>query len=180
MASELATLAANVAREQARHSDEGYRGAVDNRSAMVDVYLSYAGRLPTDPNQTGQRWCGMFVYWCYGQAAMRLNATNPLPRTTFGGGELWTWANAPRHRDWIVWLPGQDYPMLEEGDVFVVANRSHVGMVAQQSSGGAAFTSVEGNQTDPAHTNWGNRGIRVKRNVSLNNCAIVIRVPNGS
>lgn len=177
MPSELGALAARIAREQARNSDAGYRGLVDNRSDMVDIYLSYAGRLPNNPTQTGQEWCGMFIFFCYGKAAVSLGIHNPIPHAVFGGGDLWTWAQAQRHSSWIVWQPGQDYPVLEEGDIFVVTQHSHVGMVARRSTGGSTFTSVEGNQTDPAHPRWGTRGISVKQHVSLDGCAIVIRVP---
>lgn len=173
MSRELRRLAAEIARNEAARSDEGYRGSVDNRSDMVDMYLRLAGRLPDAPDRAGQAWCGMFVYWCYNFAATRLNAANPVPRAVFGGGELYTWAMHPRHARSLVWEPGRPTPSLEPGDIFVVSNLSHVGMVSEASHR-ETFTSVEGNQTDPSHPSWGNQGIRIKR-VNISNCAIIIR-----
>lgn len=171
----LTTEAATIAKGEAARSDEGYRGNIDNRSDMVDMYLRNAGMLPDNPDTPGPAWCGIFVYWCYTEAARRASQANPVPTATFGGRSLRDWAQ--QHQDWVVWTPSQQYPNLQPGDIFAVTNLSHVGMVAEPTSGTATFTSVEGNQTDPEHPDWGTRGIRVKRNVQLGNCAVVVRVP---
>lgn len=169
--------AAEIALEESKRPDTDE--VIDNRSPQIDQYLLWAGRPPIAPFSIGSEWCGMFVYWCYGRAALESGGINPLPPETFGGKQLKTWADA--HKNWIVYRAGDTEPSLEPGDIFVVLNLSHVGMVlkpiedyATDGSTHRAFTSVEGNQMDSKHPEWGNKGIRVKR-VEVSRCAVIIR-----
>lgn len=169
--------AAEIAVEESKRSDTSE--VIDNRSPRIDEYARLAKLLPSDPSAVGKEWCGMFVYWCYNQAALESGGKNPLPQATFGGRMLKTWADA--HENWIVYRAGGDEPTLEPGDVFVVLNLSHVGMVlkpiedyTKNGTTHRAFTSVEGNQMDSQHPNWGNKGILIKH-VEVSRCAVIIR-----
>jgi hypothetical protein len=177
--SELGNKAAEIALAESKRPDTSE--TIDNRSPRIDEYLKLAELLPKDPNEVGKAWCGTFVFWCYNEAAKTSGQTNPLPRATFGGGSLKKWAYD--HENWIVYKAGGEEPTLEPGDIFVVLNLSHVGMVAKPiedyTKAGEthrAFTSVEGNQMDSQHPNWGNKGISIKR-VEISRCAVIIRPP---
>jgi len=171
--------AAEIALEESKRPDTNE--VTDNRGPRIDQYLTWAGRLPISDRTIGPEWCGMFVYWCYGMAALETGRINPLPSETFGGKALKTWAEA--HKDWIIYQSGGQEPSLEPGDIFVVLNLSHVGMVSRpiedyskDGSTHRAFTSVEGNQMDSKFPAWGNKGILVKR-VEVSRCAVIIRPP---
>lgn len=179
--SELGNKAAEVASAESKRPDTDE--VTDNRSPRIDEYLKLVDLAPKSPTVTGNEWCGAFVYWCYNEAAKALNQRNPLPLPhTRGGRALRDWANA--HKSWIVYTidnKAQEEPTLEPGDVFVVASLSHIGMVFKpipngDSAAHRAFTSIEGNQMDSAHPNWGNKGILVKR-VEVGRCAVIIRPP---
>jgi hypothetical protein len=178
--SNIRNRAAEIALTESKRSDTSE--VIDNRSPRIDEYLKLAGLLPADPATIGKAWCGAFVYWCYQQASKEFDGKNPLPRETFGGRPLKTWAEA--HKDWIIYQAGGAEPALESGDIFVVLDLSHVGMVSKpiedytkDGSTHRAFTSVEGNQMDSQFPNWGNKGIRVKR-VEVSRCAVIIRPPD--
>jgi hypothetical protein len=50
-------------------------------------------------------------------------------------------------------------------------------MVERLRSGGDTFNTIEGNQTDPAHPNWGSRGVtRLRR--PFTDCAMILRPPS--
>lgn len=172
--SALGDMAVTIAREERRRNDPGYTGDVDNRSPCVDRYLSFVGRLPVNPNTPGESWCGDFVRWCYAEAAKRLQMQFRLPAAVSGGGALVRFGNS--HPEWIVWTAGQPPCPVETGDIFVVANRSHVAMVSASQTHGDSFRTIEGNQTDPAHPEWGSRGIREGTKTFLG-CAMILRPP---
>lgn len=180
--SRLNQEAANIAKSESRLGNQ-LNETVNNRGTRVDVYLSYARALPANPAAIGPQYCGIFVYWCYGQASTIVNAPNPLPRAVFGGREFHAWALSRSSN--IVYRAGGSEPVLEAGDIFVVSNLSHVGMVVSPIQDFASharanevthgFISVEGNQADPIeHPNWGPRGVREKH-VRINSCALIYR-----
>ena len=109
--SDLGDKAAQIAIAESKRND--IDEVTDNRGPRIDQYLDNAGFLPKDPTEIGKAWCGMFVYWCYRQVAKELNVLNPLPRATFGGGGLSTWANA--HDNWIIYRAGDSEPTLDPG-----------------------------------------------------------------
>lgn len=175
----LNNRAAEIAVEESKRDDTNE--VIDNRSPRIDEYLRLAKHLPSDPSAFGKQWCGMFVYWCYNQAALENGGKNPIPRETFGGGSLKTWADA--HPEWIVYQSGKPEPTLAPGDIFVAVGLHHVGMVlkpiedyTKDGSTHRAFTSVEGNQMDSQFPSWGKKGIRIKR-VEVSRCAVIIRPP---
>jgi hypothetical protein len=151
-----------------RLRDPGYTGTIDNRSPRVDVYLRYNGRLPSDPNTSGDKWCGHFVRWCYGQNGYT------LPHQVSGGRALKNYGDS--NPSWVIWRAGDPPCPLEAGDIFVTATLRHVAMVERLRSGGDSFDAIEGNQTDPAHPEWGSRGVQRKRR-PFTDCAMILRPP---
>lgn len=172
--SALGDMAVAIAREEAVRNDPGYTGIVDNRSPRVDRYLEFVGRLPVNANTPGESWCGDFVRWCYGEASKRLQIHFRLPSAVSGGGALVRFGNS--HPNWVVWREGQPACPVATGDIFVVANRSHVAMVSVSLAHGDSFRTIEGNQTDPASPHQGTRGIR-ERIKTFQGCAMILRPP---
>jgi len=167
--SDIGKRAIITAIAEMRLGDPGYTGTVDNRSARVDVYLRYVGRLPQDPNTRGEEWCGHFVRWCYGQNGYT------LPHQVSGAGALKRFGD--RNPSWVIWRAGNPPCRIEAGDIFVTAALRHVAMVERLRSGGDTFNTIEGNQTDPAHPNWGSRGVtRLRR--PFTDCAMILRPPS--
>lgn len=117
-----------------------FERANDNRGDRVDVYQqSTSGVL-------GEAWCLKFVYWCFEQAARRLNAKNPMP-AIFGAAQFEAWAKSANK---LVATPAL-------GDVFVKESR-HGGLVTGPTIAGGTFPSVEGNtwaKSDFAHRREG-------------------------
>ena len=140
------------------------------------MYLEKAGALPASP-EAGPKWCGMFVYWCYTEAAKRSGKVNPLPTAVFGGTDFKAWAS--RNPACIVWTSSKPNPKLEPGDVFVAAEDGHVGMVVSSTDRNTgSFISIEGNQTAPTRPDWGTHGIRIKPTKALRNCSMIVRPPS--
>src|SRR5688572_18316892 len=112
----------------------------DNRGDRVDEYQqSTSGRL-------GEAWCMKFVYWCFEQAARRLNTASPMP-ALFGAAPFEAWARTSKK---LVANPAR-------GDVFVKESR-HGGLVTGVALPGGTFPSVEGNtwaKSDFAHRREG-------------------------
>jgi hypothetical protein len=180
--SQLNQAAADIAKAESRLGNQ-LNENINNRGTRVDAYLRYAGSLPANPATVGPMYCGMFVFWCYGQASLHANVPNPLPRDVFGGRQFRDWAMT--HSNNIVYRSGGSEPILEAGDVFVVSNLTHVGMVVAPIQDFAAsgrsnavthgFISVEGNQADMVENpEWGPRGVRQKH-VRLTSCALIYR-----
>ena len=98
----------------------------DNRGPRVDEYQMVGGML-------GEMCCAKFAYWCFQQAAFKLNTDNPFPRL-FGSARLEKW--------------GEDHDRLfdtpQRGHVFVKAKK-HVGIVTGPALDNGTFPSVEGN-----------------------------------
>jgi hypothetical protein len=117
-----------------------FERANDNRGDRIDDYQqSASGKL-------GEAWCMKFVYWCFEQAARRLNAKNPMP-ALFGAPNFENWAKASKK---LVSAPAL-------GDVFVKESR-HGGLVTGPAIPGGTFPSVEGNtwaKSDFAHRREG-------------------------
>jgi hypothetical protein len=87
-----------------------------------------------------------FVYWCFEQAARRLNEKSPMP-ALFGAAAFETWAQTSKK---LVATPAR-------GDVFVKEHR-HGGLVTGPALPGGTFPSVEGNtwaRSDYAHRREG-------------------------
>jgi hypothetical protein len=84
--------------------------SLENRGERVDEYLRTAGVSVFTMNhpdtadhsyRDDRQWCGMFVYYCYSEAARRCGRFGALP---FNGSDLWSgirlraWADAYGHK----------------------------------------------------------------------------------
>lgn len=107
-----------------------------NDGQEVETYLRsvHLGR--------GYSWCAAFVYWCYQQAAVALNRTNPLPDTA---GVLNHWNIT--HGKKIT------HDSINAGDIFIMdfgKGLGHTGIVSQIR--GLRVETVEGNTSaDPSY-----------------------------
>jgi hypothetical protein len=148
--SELNHIAASIAFNETLGDTNEH---VNNRGTRIDEYVSYAGlRVSANASRSGAQYCGCFVYWCYGNAAKRFGRHNPLPHAVRGGKAFADYAEA--HSRNIVYRNGGGSVTLEAGDIFVVNNRTHVGMVAAFAHGdsclvSSTFPTIEGNLADP-------------------------------
>jgi hypothetical protein len=154
---------------------------VNNRGTRIDEYVRYAGlRVSADPSRSGAQYCGCFVYWCYGTAAMRCGGRNPLTHAVRGGGAFADWAES-HHSGNIVYRHGDGSVNLEAGDIFVVLNRSHVGMVASFAGGNnshlvqSTFPTIEGNMADPSINSRNLQGVRRRPSRSLASVLLIYR-----
>lgn len=119
-------------------------------AVQIALAEAAAGRVDEYQQSTsgvlGEAWCLKFVFWCYDQAARRLNIKNPMP-AFFGAGQFETWAKGAKK---LATLPAR-------GDVFV-RDHKHGGLVTGPALPGGTFPSVEGNtwaKTDYAHRREG-------------------------
>lgn len=134
----VAETAVAIALQEARFGV--YERANDNRGERVDEYVTSSGGKP------GQKWCAMFVFWCFDQAAGRLGTKNPMPRI-FGAAQLELWAGRAKK---LVATPAL-------GDILIKESR-HAGLVTGPALSTGTFPSVEGNtwaNTDFAHRREG-------------------------
>jgi CHAP domain len=152
---------------------------VNNRGTRIDEYIRYAGlSVSADPTRSGPLYCGCFVYWCYGNAAMRFGRHNPLTHAVRGGKDFANWAE--RHSRNIVYRNGGGSVTLEAGDIFVVNDRTHVGMVASFAHGNRLsvshdFPTIEGNLADPRSNSGNLQGVRRRPNRSLASVLLIYR-----
>lgn len=163
----------NTAIAEMNRRDPGFTDDIDNRSPRVDVYLAYNNDLPANPETPGNKWCGYFVRWCYGQHGVS------LPPAVAGGRALKQYGD--QHTNWVIWRAGEPPCALQAGDIFVTARLNHVAMVeGMQLIDGVAsttsFTAIEGNQTDPSQPTWGRLGVK-RRTRNFTDCAMILRYP---
>lgn len=100
----------------------------------VEDFLKYCGL--DEP----AAWCMAFVYWCFGQASIRVGVVNPLSKTA-SVSHAWQVAY-PQHKS--VNLPGFT-PQV--GDIFIMqfkAGGGHTGIVESVDQDGTLHT-IEGN-----------------------------------
>ncbi len=126
--------------EQELLKDTRETGA-NNRGSVIDIYLRNANALKkdTDPSVKGKGWCGMFVYYCYSQAAKKFGMSLP-----FKSGHLW---NGRHLREWSQLHQNTivaQSPLLP-GDIYIIGD-NHVGMIFECLSGDS-YRVIEGNQT---------------------------------
>jgi hypothetical protein len=126
----------------------------DNRGPRVDEYQMVNGTL-------GEAWCAKFVYWCFQQAALKLDVSNPCPKI-FGAGELQKWGEKNKR---IVDSP-------ERGDV-LIKRKKHAGLVTGPAQQNGTFPSVEGNtwaNTDEEHKK---EGVYVIKKTRVSDCKFI-------
>jgi len=163
----------NTAIAEMNLQDPGYTGMIDNRSPRVDVYLAYNHALPPSADTPGNKWCGYFVRWCYGQHGVR------LPNEVAGGRALKQFGD--NNPQWVIWRAGDAPCAVQAGDIFVTARLNHVAMVegvpaVRGVANTTSFTAIEGNQTDPNQPTWGQLGVK-RRTRNFTDCAMILRYP---
>ncbi|WP_400193132.1 peptidoglycan-binding protein [Hymenobacter sp. B81] len=115
-----------------------------NSGPRVNQYIKRAGQQP------GVFWCMCFVYWCFDEAAQRLNMANPCVKTA---GVLDHWQRAVKRgvRYITAQQAQQDPELVRPGQVFVIETTGagaefrtgHTGLVEQVYGG--KLVTVEGN-----------------------------------
>lgn len=112
-----------------------------NRGPEIDKYM----RRAYAPLSKAYNWCGMFVNYCYDEAARHFGKTLPpkLRDALWSGPKLKDWCAA--NWDTVVW----DLP-LRAGDIYVLYG-GHIGMVAGSYSmddifSGSTVPTIDGNQ----------------------------------
>ena len=113
-----------------------------NRGERIDVYLRNANALRHDAadDKEGLGWCGMFIYYCYSQAANQLGKILP-----FQGGNLWS---GYKFKKWSLQYPAKivnTCPILP-GDIYIM-NNNHIGMVVETVNDYNQVRTVDGNQS---------------------------------
>ena len=157
---------------------------MQNRGTRIDDYLRAAGvRQSTMDNDTqhgadDRMWCGMFVHYCYLQAAREAHLSLPFDGSDlWGGRSLNHWAL--RHSETVM-----TNQMVQPGDIFALRN-NHIGMAISASDEAKNFETVEGNQADLEHPEWESitirnnedRRARNRKNVRNQNvCRVIIRI----
>jgi hypothetical protein len=117
-----------------------------NRGERIDVYLrnAHALKKKAPDDKPGLGWCGMFIYFCYEEAANQLGKTLPLKDGPFWSGyKLGNWAKD--HPEKIVKsgliLPGDIYIMNSKND------NGHIGMVIEPVIDYKKIKTIDGNQS---------------------------------
>lgn len=116
----------------------------NNRGERIDVYLQNAGQLPKREDKPGLGWCGMFIYFCYSQAALELGKTLPseLRMAFLSGYRLGVWA-----KDNNKFVKNGH---LMPGDIYTRRVHWHIGMVIEPVSDPTEHTvikTIDGNQS---------------------------------
>ena len=103
-----------------------------NKGVKVNAYLASVGLAP------GYSWCAAFGYWCFDQAATKLNIPNPLVKT---GGVLnhWNLSKATK-----VTVP-------QAGDIGIIDHGKGLGhevLVRSVDIPKGTYQSIEGNSNE--------------------------------
>jgi len=112
---------------------------VPNRGPMVDLYVQSVGLDPTK----GYAWCACFVYWCFDNAALKLNVPNPCVKT---GSVAELWAASPPATKLLAGMAFDDPTKIAVGSVFIIDHgndHGHTGLVTGVRAG--EILTVEGN-----------------------------------
>jgi len=131
---DVRSLAVDVALiEVAKHVKEV---GGQNRGPEIDKYLKSANASL----EKEYGWCGMFVYYCFSQAAKSLGKILPIRSgQMWSGQKVKTWSLS--NPDKIVYTS----PILR-GDIYVM-NSYHVGMVVEDMTDSSIMKTVDGNQS---------------------------------
>ena len=139
--SDLLAKALEVARTQIGVMEQP---AGSNRGPEVDAYATCCGLNPAGRFA----WCATFVYWCFNEAAQKLNRRTPVVKT---GGVLAHWNKAGQQGvTRITTRNAANNPSLvKPGHIFIMdfgGGAGHTGFV-EQVNGGKLIT-IEGNTND--------------------------------
>lgn len=131
----------------------------DNRGKDVEAYLASVDMPP------GEAWSAAFVYWCFEQAAKKLDLENPVPKTGLGL-KLWRDAHDAGAKHVDAAQATDDPRLIMPGHVFVMGfseEMAHVGLVERVEGG--CIATIEGNIRADA---YGGDGVyrRAQRKIS--------------
>ena len=144
-----------------RSSAGGLRGTVlDVASLEVGVLEdppgSNSGKRVREYQRTvnisaGDPWCVAFVFWCHGQAAAKLDISNPMAKNCCTGGvlDLWNRARETGVPTITTAQADDDTSMVRPGMVFIISTgngNGHTGLVSRVV--GHQMETIEGNTND--------------------------------
>ena len=135
-AASLPALALQIAQSQVGEK-EIPKGS--NSGPMVNQYLQSTGLRP------GFAWCQAFVYWCYEQAAIKLQQDNPMVKT---GGVYNCWNKTPDTSKVLKAAVTKDPGLVQPGMQFVLLfgkGAGHTGIVVSFDPATLTFQTIEGN-----------------------------------
>lgn len=138
-----------------------------NRGPEIDKYITRAKGTANldDLTERGSEWCGMFVYYCFSEAANRLGKTLPFRAGNLHSGrKVRKWSEI--HTETLV----TTCPILP-GDIYVT-NNNHIGLAIGSLNHEQVFKSIDGNQVD--HGNRGN-SLREKTQ-TFSNMQLFVRI----
>ena len=137
-----------------------------NRGERIDVYLRNANALNQGAaaDKAGLPWCGMFIYYCYSQAAKQLGKILPFrAENLWGGSNLKNWCDANPQKI----LKSSLLP----GDIYIMKSY-HIGMVIEPLDHYYLVKTIDGNQSG---VNKGGNSLR-KRERNIFDMLMVIRI----
>ncbi len=108
-----------------------------NRGPQVEAYLASVGLPP------GKAYCAAFAYWCFAEAAVKLETKNPAVKT---GKVLTHWRMAPIAAKISIEMARDDISLVRPGALFLIDHgndRGHTGFIAGISPAG--LSTIEGN-----------------------------------
>jgi peptidoglycan hydrolase-like protein with peptidoglycan-binding domain len=117
-----------------------------NRGPQVDEYLRAVG---IDPARGSHAWCVAFVYWCFRQASLSLDAPNPMTKTA---GVLALWRAAGRSPQAKIIRAADSMAKIDRiarGQIFAISTGGgfgHAGLVDGIQDG--KLVTIEGNTND--------------------------------
>jgi hypothetical protein len=116
-----------------------------NRGERIDVYLRHANALgrsaPAD--KPGLGWCGMFLYYCYDEAAKQLGKTLPITYEYWWSGYKLRTHVTKHHSERIV-----KNGLILPGDIYIMNGQNgHIGMVIEPVGNLARLQTIDGNQS---------------------------------
>lgn len=113
-----------------------------NRGPEVDQYLRSVDLNP------GYAWCAAFIYWCFDEAAKKLEVENPLIKTA-GCLEHWNQAGREGIRRIAAERAIADPSLIQPGSIFIMdhgGGNGHTGIV--EAVNGGKLVTIEGNTDD--------------------------------
>lgn len=113
-------------------------------------------------------WCGMFVHWCYKQAADSFGKKLPfIPEVLWRGNKLHRWTLSKPES--VVYT----CPILP-GDIYVLSknNMNHIGLVVELMTDASIMQTIDGNQSQ---ADTGKDSLR-RRTRHFAETAIIVRI----
>lgn len=113
-----------------------------NRGDQIDIYLRNANALKKDAaaDKAGLGWCGMFIYYCYSQAAKQVGKILPFKADNLWSGQKlkkWSLLSSEKIVNTCPILPGDIYIM----------NSFHIGMIIEPVNNYELVKTIDGNQS---------------------------------